>query len=475
MPSVRSPLTLRQWSGGAYLAGILLLAVGVVFALGRHLDDHFRRELSDRGRALVERLAEDSRLALIQAESDSLRPRLETALADPNVAGIVVATARGETLAAAGPNPLPPGAAFPAGDGLRVAETEQTLTLVAAVRPHPLSDDYFARGATGAAAEPAAPLGFVALTLTKAKLQSDLRAIGRYVLAVMGAGALLVTLLALGVLDRLTRPIKQLARTMADPEAVRHWRQVEVRGVREARVIATAYNALIARVADSQADLARQVEEAVREVMQQNAELIVAREQAEAASRVKSQFVANMSHEIRTPMHGFLGFLDMLGETPLTQLQRSHWRLLKHSVTNLLVVINKILDFSRLEAGKIELQSQPFNLRKTLDNTVQLFTPNARAKGLKLLLAVEPNTPERAIGDRQHLTQILCNLIDNAIKFTRRGSIRVSAQAAPGSDPSFFQCRLSVQDTGIGIPKTHQQKISSCKFFRDEILAYTNT
>ena len=462
MPSARLPPTLRQLSGGAYLAGILLLAAGVVFALGRHLDDHFRRELSDRGRALVERLAEDSRLALIQSESDSLRPRLEIALADPNVAGIVVATARGAALASAGPNPLPTGeipAAGAMGNAIRIVETERALTLVAAVRPNSLSDDYFARGTAGAAAEPDAPLGLVALTLTKAKLRADLRAINRHVLAVMGAGALLATLLALVALDRLTRPIKHLARIMADPETVRHLRRVEVRGVREARVIATAYNDLIARVAASRDDLARQVEEAVREVRRQNAELVVEREKAEAASRVKSQFVANMSHEIRTPMHGFSGFLDMLGETPLTPLQKSHWRLLKHSMTNLLVVINKILDFSRLEAGKIELRPQPFDLRKTLDNAVQLFAPNARAKGLKLLLAVEDNIPERVIGDRQHLTQILCNLIDNAIKFTRRGSVRVSAQAAPGPDPSRCLCRLSVQDTGIGIPETHRQKI----------------
>ena len=106
MPSARWPPTLRQLLGGTYLAATLLLAIGVVYALGRHLDDHFRRELLDRGHILVERLTEDSRLALIQSESDSLRPRLETALVDPNVAGIVVATARGPALVAAGQNPV---------------------------------------------------------------------------------------------------------------------------------------------------------------------------------------------------------------------------------------------------------------------------------------------------------------------------------------------------------------------------------
>jgi two-component system sensor histidine kinase BarA len=461
MPSVRSPLTLRQLSGGAYLAGILLLAVGVVFALGRYLDDHFRRELSDRGRALVERLAEDSRLALIQAESDSLRPRLETALADPNVAGIVVATARGDALASAGPNPVSPGEVPAAGAAvyaIRTVETERALTLVVAVRPHPLSDDYFARGATGAAAEPAAPLGFVALTLTTAKLRSDLRAIGRHVLAVMGAGALLVTLLALGVLDRLTRPIKQLARTMADPEAVRHLRRVEVRGVREARVIATAYNALIARVADSRADLARQVEEAVREVMRQNAELVVAREKAEAASRAKSQFVATVSHEIRTPLHGVVGFVGLLAKTPLTDRQKTYLALLGQATDSLLAEINSILDFSQLEAGKMQPRERPFNLKELLETTLQQFDSRARAKRLNLRIAIDPRLPEWVCADRQSLEKILRNLVDNAIKFTSRGQIQVRVWGLRENE-STFECHFAVRDTGIGISPEHRATI----------------
>lgn len=458
MPSARLPPTLRQLSGGAYLAGILLLAAGVVFALGRYLDDHFRRELLAGGRVLVERLAEDSRLALIQSETESIGPRLEMAVAHPNVAGIVVATSRGETLAAAGPNPLPPGAAFPAGDGLHVVETEQTLTLVVAVRANSLSDDYFARGTAGEAAEPGAPLGFVALTLTKAKLRADLRAINRYVLAVMGAGALLVTLLALVALDRLTRPIKHLARVMADPETARHLRRVEVRGVREARVIATAYNDLIARVAASRADLARQVEEAVREVKQQNEELVLAREQAEAASRAKSQFVATVSHEIRTPLHGFMGFIDFLAKTPLDRTQQGYLRLLKHSASVLSAVIDGVLDFSKLEAGKIALRARPFDLRDTVETAARLFAANARAKGLELEIAPDPDLPERVSGDRHRFAQIARNLVDNAIKFTERGRIRVRVGGRRRPDGAFL-CRLSVRDTGIGIPRDRRRSI----------------
>ncbi len=470
-----TPLTLRQLLGGTYLAGILLLAVGVVFALGRHLDDHFRRELSDRGRALVERLAEDSRLALIQSESDSLRPRLETALTDPNVAGIVVATARGETLVSAGQHSILPSLSPPAGatgDALRIVETAETLILVATVRSSPPTPDFFARRALRPAPESADPLGFVTLTLTKAKLRADLHAIDRYVLAVMGVGALLVTLLALGVLDRLTRPIKRLAHTMADPETATRFHAVEVRGVREARVIASAYNALIARVAEtnhalrasnaaltaSRADLAQQVEEAVREVKRQNAELVVARERAEAASCAKSLFIANVSHETRTPMHGLLGALSLLEKTPLSDKQKSHLVMMREDADRLLREMNSILDFSQLEAHRLQLRERPCHLKNLLEHITKSFEARAWAKKLPLTLTLDSEIPAWVRTDDEQLEKIMRNLIDNAIKFTAQGQIQIRVWGQQtGADT--FDIRLSVGDTGIGIPLDQQANL----------------
>ena len=461
MRLARPTLTLRQLLGGTYLAATLLLAIGVVYVLGRHLDDHFRRELLDRGRILVERLTEDSRLALIQSESDSLRPRLETALIDPNVAGIVVATARGTALVSSGKNPVLSSLSLSIDameDAPHVIETAETLMLVAPVRSSAITTDFFARRAPQSTTVSVDPLGFVALTLTKAKSQTDLHAINRYIFVVMVAGAALLTLLALVILRHSTRPLKRLAHTMSDPKTVEHFRRVEVNGVREAQLIATAFNEMMARIANSQADLARQVEEAVREVKQQNEELTQAREQAEAASRVKSEFMANMSHEIRTPLHGFMGFIDLLTKTRLDHTQQGYLHLLKHSASSLLVVINGILDFSKLEAGKMPLRIRPFQLEEMIKTTVRLFDPNASAKGLILEIEIDPDLPETVSGDRQRLAQVVHNLVDNAIKFTERGRVRVRVGGLFQHDGAFL-CHLIVQDTGIGIPRAHQCSI----------------
>jgi signal transduction histidine kinase/ActR/RegA family two-component response regulator len=461
MRLARPTLTLRQLLGGTYLAATLLLAIGVVYVLGRHLDDHFRRELLDRGRILVERLTEDSRLALIQSESDSLRPRLETALIDPNVAGIVVATARGTALVSSGKNPVLSSLSLSIDameDAPHVIETAETLMLVAPVRSSAITTDFFARRAPQSTTASVDPLGFVALTLTKAKSQTDLHAINRYIFVVMVAGAALLTLLALVILRHSTRPLKRLAHTMSDPETVEHFRRVEVNGVREAQLIATAFNEMMARIANSQADLARQVEEAVREVKQQNEELTQAREQAEAASRVKSEFMANMSHEIRTPLHGFMGFIDLLTKTRLDHTQQGYLHLLKHSASSLLVVINGILDFSKLEAGKMPLRIRPFQLEEMIKTTVRLFDPNASAKGLILEIDIDPDLPEMVSGDRQRLAQVVHNLVDNAIKFTEQGRVLVRVNGLFQHDGAFL-CHLIVQDTGIGIPRAHQCSI----------------
>lgn len=264
----------------------------------------------------------------------------------------------------------------------------------------------------------------------------------------MISGSLVVTVTLVWLLEFLTLPIKNLARAMSDPTTAQTFRTVPVCGVREAQIIASAFNALISKKAaahreleTSRADLATRVEIAVHDLKQQHEELKEARRQAEEASQVKSEFIANMSHEIRTPMHGFLGFLDLLGETSLTKTQRSYWRLLKHSVNNLLVVINKILDFSKLEAGKMESQLVSFHLHQLLEKTVELFTVNAKNKGLDLTLSLS-QLPKWVMGDPQHLSQILTNLISNALKFTRKGSVRIAAGTLPGTTPHHFTLNL---------------------------------
>ena len=173
-------------------------------------------------------------------------------------------------------------------------------------------------------------------------------------------------------------------------------------------------------------------------------------EAAEMSNLSKSEFLANMSHEIRTPMNGVIGMVNLLLDTPLSDTQHQFAETIRLSAESLLGVINDILDFSKIEAGKLELEDVDFSLHDLLDEVCELMAVRAQEKGLELILDVSPDIPAGVRGDPNRLRQILLNLVGNAVKFTARGEIRLSARLEEEGED---ECRLrfDVADTGIGI------------------------
>lgn len=433
-------------------ASLMALVLGSYFNWLQQ--NELRTQLLQRGKMLAEQLAPLAAPSLANpAQAQELLERIAAqALEQADVRAVAFLAPDRSRLAHAGPSML--NQAPTGGTGTQLLQrtgNDATRYLM------PVFGHHRDLASQAVPAEAERLLGWVEIELSHdGTLLRGYRNLFTSLLLIFGCLSLTV-LLALRMSRTINDPLSRIKHAVTQLKEGNLEQRLPAMGSHELDELAAGINRMAETLQNAHEELQHSIDQATEDVRQnletieiQNIELDMARKEALEASRIKSEFLANMSHEIRTPLNGILGFTHLLQRSEMTPRQLDYLNTIEKSADNLLGIINEILDFSKIEAGKLVLDSIPFNLRDLIQDTLTILAPAAHAKQLELLSLVYRDTPLSLIGDPLRLKQILTNLVSNAIKFTREGTIVVRAMIEDEQEDS-VQLRISVQDTGIGL------------------------
>ncbi|MEJ2394560.1 MAG: ATP-binding protein [Candidatus Thiodiazotropha sp.] len=308
-------------------------------------------------------------------------------------------------------------------------------------------------------------MGNIVVYMDKTRLNENRRTILQNSIIMLTIGLFVTVVITLALTQGIIHPLARLT------QAVRKMRdgdfsvRVPEASSGEIRSLEEGFNTMAAEIFNSHETMQQQIDQATSDLTQtmealeiQNVELDLAKKRALSASKAKTEFLANMSHEIRTPMNGVLGFTNLLLKTNLTKKQHDLVKTISKSATNLLDIINEILDYSKLEYGKLEPETAPFNVADCFEEPVALLSPLAHDKHIELILLIYSDVPATLIGDETRIRQILVNLVNNAIKFTHQGEVVIRVMIDEETQTKQM-LKFSVADTGIGISKNSQQNL----------------
>lgn len=421
---------------------VLSIGLGGLYLWSRHSDlDH---QMLEHGYAVLHKFSSDSRNALASNDTEQLHSVLDQIIEEPQIRSAALFGKDASLLAKVGPkfkNEYPDLTQIDQVYGAEIAEYYDFIA------PLKIKDE---------------KLGYLQIEINDADtelyfLQSVL-VIFLFVLGIF----LLSSTAGLRLFRDVQFPLAAFTRAMREARDGNLQPKQVPRYLHEFNTAADMLNDMLVSIRSEQERLESNIEESeqdLRETLEtievQNIELDLARKEALEASRIKSEFLANMSHEIRTPLNGIIGFTELLRKSPLSIRQREYAETIQKSSDGLLLIVNQILDFSKMEAGKLQLDHVPLNLRDVIEEVLTLLAPLAYEKNLEQIPLIYSDVPLDLLGDPQRLKQIITNLVNNAIKFSEDGNIIIRASLEEENNNQIL-IKVSVTDTGIGISAEEQ-------------------
>jgi two-component system sensor histidine kinase BarA len=308
-------------------------------------------------------------------------------------------------------------------------------------------------------------LGWVHLYISRQQLQLTIRGIIVDSIVFFVSILLMALMLTVVISRRITQPIFRLMEHLKYVETGELGKTIKPTEANEIGAVQQGFNQMTHALLTNRRHLnhriqqaTQQLNEAITDLETKNRELGFARDEAQNANRTKSEFLANMSHEIRTPINGIKGFISLLSQSKLDHSQQRYVDIVLKSTGDLTNIVNEILDFSKMESGKLHIVEEEFDLYEVIEQTRDILYINVLTKNIDLNLVIYSDTPRRVVGDKLRLKQILLNLIGNAIKFTDRGRVLIKVSLADtNSDQAAIE--ITVEDTGIGISEQDQQTL----------------